>query len=52
MSDEPGHRAACLRVYFVLPKGAYATTVLANVFASQTRDQGEAREDDTVPEDS
>jgi tRNA pseudouridine13 synthase len=27
-----GHRAACFRVYFVLPKGSYATTVLAAVF--------------------
>jgi tRNA pseudouridine13 synthase len=26
--DDPGHRAASIRVYFVLPKGCYATTVL------------------------
>jgi tRNA(Glu) U13 pseudouridine synthase TruD len=50
--DDSGHRAACLRVYFVLPKGAYATTVLASVFATQTRDHGEAREEETVSEDS
>ena len=31
--DDSGHRAACVRVYFVLPKGAYATTVLATAFA-------------------
>ena len=29
---EPGHSRACIRVYFVLPKGAYATTVLGSVF--------------------
>jgi tRNA pseudouridine13 synthase len=29
VEDDPsGHAAPCLRVYFVLPKGAYATTVL------------------------
>ena len=27
--DDPGNSLACVRVYFVLPKGAYATTVLA-----------------------
>lgn len=30
---EPGNAATCVRVYFVLPKGAYATTVLGTVFA-------------------
>jgi tRNA pseudouridine13 synthase len=30
---ELGHAASSVRVYFVLPKGAYATTVLAAVFA-------------------
>jgi tRNA pseudouridine13 synthase len=29
--DDAGHQAACLRVCFVLPKGAYATTVLSAV---------------------
>jgi tRNA pseudouridine13 synthase len=29
---QAGHRATCVRVYFVLPKGAYATTVLSAVF--------------------
>jgi tRNA pseudouridine13 synthase len=33
MNDDPGNRAACVRVYFVLPKGAYATTVLGAAFA-------------------
>jgi tRNA(Glu) U13 pseudouridine synthase TruD len=29
IEDDPGgHGAPCIRVYFVLPKGAYATTVL------------------------
>jgi len=31
--DAPGHGATCIRVYFVLPKGVYATTVLGAVFA-------------------
>jgi tRNA pseudouridine13 synthase len=30
---EPGHAAAGVRVYFVLPKGAYATTFLSAVFS-------------------
>ena len=30
---ELGHGVACVRVYFVLPKGAYATTVLGAVFS-------------------
>jgi tRNA pseudouridine13 synthase len=30
--EDPGHSGACVRVYFVLPKGAYATTFLAAVF--------------------
>jgi tRNA pseudouridine13 synthase len=39
--DEPGNAAACVRAYFVLPKGAYATTVLGAVFeldAAQAED--------------
>jgi tRNA pseudouridine13 synthase len=28
VDDDPGHRTACIRVYFVLPKGGYATTVI------------------------
>ncbi len=29
IEDDPsGHGASCIRVYFVLPKGTYATTVL------------------------
>jgi tRNA pseudouridine13 synthase len=31
-SEGDGHSRACVRVYFVLPKGAYATTVLSTVF--------------------
>ncbi len=31
--SESGNRTACLRVHFVLPKGAYATTVLASAIA-------------------
>jgi tRNA pseudouridine13 synthase len=36
IADEPsesGNRTACLQVHFVLPKGAYATTVLASAIA-------------------
>ena len=50
--DDPGHRAACVRVYFVLPKGAYATTVLGTVFAAQNQEQGQAREEESDSEDS
>jgi tRNA pseudouridine13 synthase len=32
-ADDRGNGAACVRVYFVLPKGAYATTVLAAAVA-------------------
>jgi tRNA pseudouridine13 synthase len=32
-NDVPGHAPDCCRVYFVLPKGGYATTVLGAVFA-------------------
>jgi tRNA pseudouridine13 synthase len=32
VEDDSGHAGACIRVYFVLPKGAYATTVLGSVF--------------------
>jgi tRNA pseudouridine13 synthase len=50
--EVPGHGAACVRVYFVLPKGAYATTVLGAVFAAHVRDDGEVREDAADLEDS
>jgi tRNA pseudouridine13 synthase len=33
IDDDPGHEAASVRVYFVLPKGGYATTVLAAAFS-------------------
>jgi len=36
VDDPSGNAPACVRVYFVLPKGAYATTVLALVFALDT----------------
>jgi tRNA pseudouridine13 synthase len=32
VESNPGHSLACVRVYFVLPKGAYATTVLGALF--------------------
>jgi len=39
--EDPGNAAACIRVYFVLPKGAYATTVLAAAVAFEdTRRHG------------
>jgi tRNA pseudouridine13 synthase len=39
--DDSGNGAACIRVYFVLPKGAYATTVLAAAVAlEETRSHG------------
>lgn len=39
--DDPGHGAASIRVYFVLPKGGYATTVLGAVMAfDETREPG------------
>ncbi|MDP9034885.1 MAG: tRNA pseudouridine(13) synthase TruD [Myxococcota bacterium] len=31
LRDQRGHATACVRVYFVLPKGTYATTVLGAV---------------------
>jgi tRNA(Glu) U13 pseudouridine synthase TruD len=43
--DDPGHGGACVRVYFVLPKGAYATTVLGTVFAlDAASDAGQAED--------
>jgi tRNA pseudouridine13 synthase len=36
---DPGNAATCIRVYFVLPKGAYATTVLETVFALDVQPQ-------------
>jgi tRNA pseudouridine13 synthase len=39
--EDDGHRAACFRVYFVLPKGAYATTVLSTVFDLEARERDE-----------
>jgi tRNA(Glu) U13 pseudouridine synthase TruD len=41
--DISGHGAASVRVHFVLPKGAYATTVLATALAiDEARDDGGA----------
>ena len=38
---EPGgEQGASMRVQFVLPKGAYATTVLSNVFEIEERARG------------
>ncbi len=45
-ADEPSAGAACMRVSFVLPKGAYATTVLASAFGIQQAPSfGASRED-------
>jgi len=44
---DSGHQTDCVRVYFVLPKGAYATTVLAAVF-----ELGEAQREEGDSEDS
>jgi tRNA pseudouridine13 synthase len=49
VSDDPaGHGTPCIRVYFVLPKGAYATTVLR---AAVELHEGE-EEPDTRSEDA
>ncbi|MGD0526172.1 MAG: tRNA pseudouridine(13) synthase TruD [Polyangiaceae bacterium] len=55
--QDGGHAADCVRVYFVLPKGAYATTVLASVFTlghtpEPTEAREEERQDDNASEDS
>jgi len=39
VDDDPGHRAACVRVYFVLPKGGYATTVLGAALTVDETDE-------------
>jgi tRNA pseudouridine13 synthase len=44
--DDPGQGASSIRVYFVLPKGAYATTVLGAAF-----ELGDANEVERTPED-
>jgi tRNA pseudouridine13 synthase len=42
---DPGHAPDCCRVYFVLPKGGYATTVLGAVFAlAGESEQGQVEE--------
>jgi len=46
-ATRPGHRRACMRVYFVLPKGAYATTVLAAAF---TVDEARAPQEEPPPQ--
>jgi tRNA pseudouridine13 synthase len=44
-NDDAGHAPDCLRVYFVLPKGGYATTVLGAVFAlGEGSEEGQAEE--------
>jgi tRNA pseudouridine13 synthase len=45
--EDPGHGPACIRVYFVLPKGAYATTVLGAVFALDAGDGNEGQAEDS-----
>jgi tRNA pseudouridine13 synthase len=47
VDEEPGHAATCIRVYFVLPKGAYATTVLGAVFALDAGAGNEAQAEDS-----
>ena len=44
--QDPGQGAASIRVHFVLPKGAYATTVLGAAF-----ELGDAHEVESTPED-
>jgi tRNA pseudouridine13 synthase len=39
--EAPGKAPACVRVYFVLPKGSYATTVLAAAIALKDRSAGD-----------
>lgn len=39
VDDNPGHRAASVRVYFVLPKGGYATTVLGAALTVDETDE-------------
>jgi tRNA pseudouridine13 synthase len=51
-SMDPGHGAACVRVYFVLPKGGYATTVLAGVFDTQADAHESLRGDEADSEES
>jgi tRNA pseudouridine13 synthase len=52
LDDDPRNSAACVRVYFVLPKGAYATTVLAAaVTLEETRVAGGARVTDEEEEE-
>jgi tRNA pseudouridine13 synthase len=48
--DHSGNSAACVRVHFVLPKGAYATTVLGSALAiDENHDGGRARDDEEIP---
>jgi tRNA pseudouridine13 synthase len=48
--DDSGNSPACVRVHFVLPKGAYATTVLGSALAiDETHDDGRARDDEEIP---
>lgn len=51
-NEIPGHSPDCFRVYFVLPKGGYATTVLGAVFAlaSPARDETAGHEEGQVEE--
>ncbi len=39
VEDDSGHRAASVRVYFVLPKGGYATTVLGAALTVDETDE-------------
>jgi tRNA pseudouridine13 synthase len=49
-AEESGNRTACVRVHFVLPKGAYATTVLATAISvSEARPQNRTDARDEEP---
>jgi tRNA pseudouridine13 synthase len=48
-ADEPSAGAACMCVRFVLPKGAYATTVLASAFGIQQAPSFGPSRDDPPP---
>jgi tRNA pseudouridine13 synthase len=49
-NENSGNMAACVRVHFVLPKGAYATTVLGSALAiDEPHDDRAARHDEEIP---
>jgi tRNA pseudouridine13 synthase len=46
-----GHSTACVRVYFVLPKGAYATTVLGTLFDAHEHPHEDAGYEEVASEE-